>query len=329
MADEKKEAPKETVSSAYIILGVIILIILIAARLDGENIYGEKINGTSKTSTSDVSKPYTWFGNNALTLGSTVINIENTIVRVNPAGSIVGNQKKLITGRLLEGPVHEFNVDWWRIDYPTAPDGWVEYKSLSPKVATVKALNIIPITYTFFKPIGYFLILLFLFLYIYFRLQLKREESISERKIRLKEEHYQKPEKTLAQKIADKPDVQEISGFQTEEIFPVHVAEKNNRWIHITELLSSYNESDWRQAIIEADIILEEMLDQMGYKGTTIGERLKTVEKADFLTLNQAWEAHKVRNQIAHDGSSFKVSRDLAEQTIKKFEEVFREFYYI
>jgi len=71
------------------------------------------------------------------------------------------------------------------------------------------------------------------------------------------------------------------------------------------------------------------MLDKMGYDGVSIGDKLKNVERSDFVTLDKAWAAHKVRNQIAHDGMSFKLTREVAERTIKDFEEVFREFYYI
>ena len=67
----------------------------------------------------------------------------------------------------------------------------------------------------------------------------------------------------------------------------------------------------------------------MGYQGNTIGEKLKSVEKSDFITLEKAWSAHRIRNQIAHDGSAFKLTREVAEKTIKEYEMVFKEFYYI
>ena len=103
----------------------------------------------------------------------------------------------------------------------------------------------------------------------------------------------------------------------------------NERWNHIEELIKSYNSNDWRQAIIEADLILEEMLEKIGYAGMTIGDKLKNVEPSDFNTLNQAWEAHKIRNKIAHEGSKFALSREDAERAVGLYREVFKEFYYI
>lgn len=101
------------------------------------------------------------------------------------------------------------------------------------------------------------------------------------------------------------------------------------RWKVITEHVESHNPNDWRQAIIEADIILGDILDKMGYQGDGIGEKLKRVEPADFHTLSQAWEAHKIRNIIAHEGTSYQLSQTEVRRVINLFREVFEEFYYI
>lgn len=105
--------------------------------------------------------------------------------------------------------------------------------------------------------------------------------------------------------------------------------QRNERWEHVQELLSSDNENDWRQAIIEADIMLETIVERMGYEGETLSDRLKQVEESDFLTLNEAWEAHKVRNKIAHEGTSFSLSRREARRVIGLYENVFKEFQYV
>ncbi len=101
---------------------------------------------------------------------------------------------------------------------------------------------------------------------------------------------------------------------------------ESSRIQRVRDLISSDNQNDWRQAIIEADIILEETLTKQGYHGETIGEQLKQAVQADFRTLNDAWEAHKVRNEIAHQGSSFELSETLAHDIIAKYENVFHEF---
>jgi len=102
--------------------------------------------------------------------------------------------------------------------------------------------------------------------------------------------------------------------------------DKNPRWQHITSLMESGEPSAWREAIIEADIMLDDMLTRQGYTGEGVGEKLMQAEGADFNTLQNACEAHKVRNQIAHQGSSFDLSETFARRTIAHFEAVFREF---
>ena len=103
---------------------------------------------------------------------------------------------------------------------------------------------------------------------------------------------------------------------------------ENERWQKILQQVNSDNPSDWKMAIIEADKILDEMTRRMGYLGETIGERLKTVEASDFLTLDDAWEAHKARNNIAHKKDQELTNRE-AKRIIELYERVFREFHYI
>ncbi|MFA6459213.1 MAG: hypothetical protein WCV79_02345 [Candidatus Paceibacterota bacterium] len=101
------------------------------------------------------------------------------------------------------------------------------------------------------------------------------------------------------------------------------------KWRGIKEHIASENPNDWRQAIIDADIILDSLLTRMGYRGDSIGEKLKRVEKGDFATLNEAWEAHKFRNRIAHEGSALDLNRRDAQTAIDQYRKVFEEFYYI
>ncbi len=122
---------------------------------------------------------------------------------------------------------------------------------------------------------------------------------------------------------------------------PVHVAETagalhengglvvNKRWDKILEHINSQNPSDWRLAILECDIILDEMLTKMSYHGETLSDKLKAVEKSDFLTIDQAWEAHRVRNSIAHEGSNFQITDREARRVVSLYEDVFKEFHFI
>jgi len=100
---------------------------------------------------------------------------------------------------------------------------------------------------------------------------------------------------------------------------------RNERWDHIQELVNSANSSDWRLSIIEADTILEGLLDARGLSGNGIGEKLKNISPGDLGSMQAAWEAHLVRNRIAHEGSAYDLSQRNARQTIQLYEVVFRE----
>jgi hypothetical protein len=101
------------------------------------------------------------------------------------------------------------------------------------------------------------------------------------------------------------------------------------RWQEIEKHMQSPNVSDWRIAILESDIILYDMLDQMGYPGDSIGEKLKQADPSTFNTLQDAWKAHKIRNIIAHEGVNYELSRNEADRTIALYKKVFEEFYFI
>jgi hypothetical protein len=99
-----------------------------------------------------------------------------------------------------------------------------------------------------------------------------------------------------------------------------------SKWEKIIKLSESENQSDWRLAIIEADIILDELLEKLQLPGDTMGEKLKAVEKSDFTTIDYAWEAHKARNMIAHEGSDFLINQREIRRIISLYEAVFKEF---
>lgn len=106
-------------------------------------------------------------------------------------------------------------------------------------------------------------------------------------------------------------------------------APKNPRWEGVSLLASSSSEGDWRRAILEADIMLADLLRERGYVGESIGEQLKMANPLQFTTLDMAWEAHRMRNALAHLGEAFPLSERDARATIEQYRRVFEEFDYI
>jgi hypothetical protein len=101
---------------------------------------------------------------------------------------------------------------------------------------------------------------------------------------------------------------------------------QNPKWLIIEEHINSDDPDKWKLAILEGDIVLGELLTSLNLPGEGIGEKLKAVEPNEFDTLDMAWEAHKIRNAIAHEGSDFKITQREAKRIIDLFKKVFEEF---
>lgn len=99
----------------------------------------------------------------------------------------------------------------------------------------------------------------------------------------------------------------------------------NPAWQKVLTYMASANPDEWRLAIIEADNLLDQLVQTMNYAGESLGERLKNIEPSDFATLNDAWEGHKVRNRIAHE-SGYLPTENEARRAIANYRRVFEEF---
>lgn len=101
------------------------------------------------------------------------------------------------------------------------------------------------------------------------------------------------------------------------------------RWNRIKEEVGSEDEQKMRLAILEADIMLNELLDTLGYKGETMADKMRQVDRANFNTIDLAWEAHRARNAIAHQGSAAAMTLRDSRRIISLYEKIFREFRFI
>lgn len=90
-------------------------------------------------------------------------------------------------------------------------------------------------------------------------------------------------------------------------------------WHKIEEHFYHGGESDLKVAILEADKLLNDALREAGVMGVQLGDRLKKANPQQIPNLNELWQAHKLRNQIAHE-PNFKLKRDLAEKALGIYE---------
>jgi len=342
MADKKAPAPatEDGHTIAYKLLFFFLILLAVSgfltkmgfdqyfdsvnSKLDANSVFNDGSNENSNTKKSFSLGEI--FSTGKIVLGDKVANKKEVEVRNEPAGQILGLQKRGEVAKVLEGPVAKFNLNWWRVDYEKAPDGWVKGSDITSYVKLFSLVNFFPWLFSGLQKILILIGIIAIILIIIVLAKRSALKKLNNKKEELQKERDNENEASFSSETEQ--DVLPIPGLPIGEA-PATVNVSNRRWKNIQLLINSHNLNDWKQAIMEADIILDEMLEKMGYHGDSIGDKLKQIEASDFLTLNQAWEAHKVRNQIAHKGSQYILSRDEAERVIKLYGEVFKEFYYI
>ncbi len=111
-----------------------------------------------------------------------------------------------------------------------------------------------------------------------------------------------------------------------QEAVPVEIAGVGpiqEQWNDIMRHIDSVHEGEWKFAVIEADTIVDGVLKNY-FVGDTMGERLLNIDKTKLLAIDDLWEAHKIRNRLAHDPNYF-LRHAEALRAVKLFKSVLKE----
>ncbi len=307
MADEKKPDAKPSTGegtnvAAEIIAFFLVLMLIggiynsLASRWNLNRLFSSGLSGlTTRGILLSHTRPIASLAN---PIGARVVSINKTDVLDSPAGHKIGSQKIGARGKILQGPVTIDNIKYWYVDYDTDPDGWVKDGDIAYLNSELNGLErfliwLFSITWMIKLIIILFCILCFLCI-LYLNMKITPIVE-TERKL----------------------------------LYPIIAKDErviNERWEKIKARADSLNENDWRIAIIEADIMLGDLLDKLFLPGDTIGDKLKAVEKSDFTTINEAWEAHKIRNKISHEGQDFMINQRETKIALSMYQKVFEEF---
>lgn len=95
------------------------------------------------------------------------------------------------------------------------------------------------------------------------------------------------------------------------------------RWDKVKQRLKSGSVSQYKAAILEADAIVDEILEKIGHSGNNMAERLEQLKPGQLDYQEDLLEAHKIRNKIVHD-ESFAVNEELAERMVAVYEKFLR-----
>ena len=100
---------------------------------------------------------------------------------------------------------------------------------------------------------------------------------------------------------------------------PYGTVKFSKKWKKIINRLELGTESEAKLAVIEADDLLNEILEKMGYSGESLGEKLKQLKKTILPNLDEVLEVHKIKSDIVHD-PSFRLSFDQAKKLLEVYE---------
>lgn len=111
---------------------------------------------------------------------------------------------------------------------------------------------------------------------------------------------------------------QETSSVEMAGLGPI-----GEQWNDILRHVDSIHEGEWKFAVIEADTIVDNILKNY-FPGDTMGDRLMNIDKTKLLSIDDLWEAHKIRNRLAHDPNYF-LRHAEALRAVRLFESTLRE----
>lgn len=105
----------------------------------------------------------------------------------------------------------------------------------------------------------------------------------------------------------------------------VNTQEVAKQWSDIQTTVGLGGTSHFAQGVVAADKLLDHVLKQKGYAGDSMGERLRSAqEDMSPSVYHNAWQAHKLRNQLVHEVGSEIMSFQVKE-AIQQYEHALRD----
>lgn len=101
------------------------------------------------------------------------------------------------------------------------------------------------------------------------------------------------------------------------------VEKYRSQWLAIESQLKRDEVSSYHLTVLNADKLLDKALKERGFRGETMGERMKSARET-WSNANAAWGAHKLRNQIAHE-HDVRVTYDDARRALGGFKQALKD----
>lgn len=130
-----------------------------------------------------------------------------------------------------------------------------------------------------------------------------------------------------------KLNVKEAFKKQTEKLFETPELKNSmnfladivkSKWEEIILKIESEEENNFKLAVIEADALLDLVFKKKGVPGETFKDRINYVKDKNMVNLENVWEAHKKRNELAHN-NSFVLTKKQAAEILMSYKEALRK----
>lgn len=95
-------------------------------------------------------------------------------------------------------------------------------------------------------------------------------------------------------------------------------------WTAIVKRANTGTPENLRWSIMEADALVDFVLKERQAPGDTMADRLANFRRDDYKTVDKLWDAHKLRNEIAHT-PGFQVKSRQAERALVAYRDFLKE----
>jgi len=109
-------------------------------------------------------------------------------------------------------------------------------------------------------------------------------------------------------------DIKEFFTFR-----PYQIRKIDKDWMKILQRLESDLETEYKLSVIEADLLLNDVMKRLGYEGKTLSEKIDKVKPGVFVDLQSLKSADQIYQNLIYD-TSYELTRVQAKKAVAIFE---------
>jgi len=105
--------------------------------------------------------------------------------------------------------------------------------------------------------------------------------------------------------------------------------ERINKWDVVKKLMASEFQRDWKQGIVRADALLEEIIMKINYIGANFEEKLVHISPFQLESIKGLRWAHQSAVRIAGSGETYEITKEEADEIISAFGKALKDLGYM